>query len=353
MSTTEDSEKSHEPSRRKLDEARRKGEIPRSVDMTTAAGYAGMVLVATAFGAGSLQAIGGGLADLLRSATSMPSKAFEPSPLVFGLLSALAPLFLLPMLFCLLSLTAQQGLVFTGSKLAPKLSRVSILSNAKNKFGRAGLFEFCKSAVKLSFYSVALFIYLWRSLPEIVGLVTLDPALATALALRLTLRFCWLVLSVAIVIGLIDLFWQRAEHLRKNRMSRKEMMDEHKDSEGDPHMKGQRRQRGMEIASNRMLADVPDASVVVVNPTHYAVALRWSRNSPGAPVCVAKGVDGIALRIRDTAEASGVPIHSDPPTARALHATVEIGDEIAPEHYAPVAVAIRFAEEMRRKARAR
>ena len=118
-------------------------------------------------------------------------------------------------------------------------------------------------------------------------------------------------------------------------------------------MKGQRRQRGIEIASNRMLADVPDASVIVVNPTHYAIALQWSRASSGAPVCIAKGVDAMTLRIRQIAEESGVPIHSDPSTARALHATVEVGAEIAPDQFAPVAVAIRFAENMRRKARAR
>lgn len=237
--------------------------------------------------------------------------------------------------------------------MAPKASRISVLSNAKQKFGRGGLFEFAKSAVKLTIYSIALFVFLWRSLPEIIGLVTLDPGVATAAALAMTVRFLWLVLVVALAIGVIDVAWQQAEHARKNRMSRKEMTDEQKESDGDPHMKGQRRQRGMEIASNRMLADVPDASVIVVNPTHYAVALKWSRSSAGAPVCVAKGVDAVALRIRELAEEAGVPIHSDPPTARALHATVEIGGEISPEQFAPVAIAIRFAEVMRRKARAR
>ena len=111
----------------------------------------------------------------------------------------------------------------------------------------------------------------------------------------------------------------------------------------------QRRQRGQEIATNRMLQDVGTADVVVVNPTHYAVALKWNRKARGAPICVAKGVDDVAARIRERAAEAGVPIHSDPPTARAIHANVEIGQQIQPEQYRAVAAAIRFAETMRKR----
>ncbi|HHC29844.1 MAG TPA: flagellar biosynthesis protein FlhB, partial [Rhodobacterales bacterium] len=121
----------------------------------------------------------------------------------------------------------------------------------------------------------------------------------------------------------------------------------------DPQLKQQRRQKGYDIAMNRMLADVPDADVVVVNPTHYAVALKWSRSPGEAPACVAKGVDEVAARIREVAAESGVSIHSDPPTARAVFASVEIGEEIRPEQYQAIAAAIRFSENIRRKARAR
>jgi flagellar biosynthetic protein FlhB len=160
-------------------------------------------------------------------------------------------------------------------------------------------------------------------------------------------QFLALVFVVKLSIGAIDFFWQRAEHLRRNRMSHKEMRDEHKQSEGDPHAKGERTRRGREIASNRMLDAVSEASVVIVNPTHYAVALKWSPTDLGAPVCIAKGVDEIAARIRERAEQAGIPIHSDPPTARALHATVDVDQEIHAEHYGAVAAAIRFAEAMR------
>jgi flagellar biosynthetic protein FlhB len=136
-------------------------------------------------------------------------------------------------------------------------------------------------------------------------------------------------------------------------MTRQEMTEEHKESEGDPHFRAHRRQRGQEIALNRMLQAVPEADVVVVNPTHYAVALKWNRKDRRAPVCVAKGQDEIAARIRERAIEAGVPIHRDPPTARALHAALDVGDEIGREHYQAVAAAIRFAEAMRKKARRR
>jgi flagellar biosynthesis protein FlhB len=198
--------------------------------------------------------------------------------------------------------------------------------------------------------AVILGFFIAARLPEILTTMALDPGMAMSVLLKLATAFLMIVLLVNGVIGGIDFLWQRGEHVRKLRMSHKEMMDEFKESEGDPHVKQQRRQRGYDIAMNRMLADVPKADVVLVNPTHYAVALKWSRAKGTAPVCVAKGVDEIAARIREAAAEAGVPIHRDAPTARALHATVEIGEEVRPEHYQAVAAAIRFAEAMRKKA---
>ncbi|WP_461307443.1 EscU/YscU/HrcU family type III secretion system export apparatus switch protein, partial [Albidovulum sp.] len=247
----------------------------------------------------------------------------------------------------------QRVLVFAPEKLAPRLSRIDPFANARQKFGRAGLFEFARNAVKLVVVSVLLAAFLRARLPRALVAQRYDPALVAAEALRLVVEFLLLVVLISGAIAAIDYLWQRAEFLRKNRMSRKELMDELKESEGDPHVRAQRRQRAEAIAMNRMLADVPTADVVIVNPTHYAVALRWERKSGRAPICVAKGTDSLALRIREAAMAAGVPIRSDPPTARALHAAVRIGEEVRPEHYAPVAAAIRFAEAMRQRSRGR
>ncbi len=348
-------EKEFEASAKKLEDQRRKGEVPRSTDLNTAAAFFGLLVAALVAGEAALRQIGTtGMVLLDQSDRLGPLMAARGQPLAGGLILQVAvaalPLVVLPFLAVLANLFAQRVMIFAPEKLKPKLSRISPISNAKNKYGRSGLFEFAKSSVKLLVISGVLWVFLTRQLPLVVHTLHLDPGLATRELMRLVVQFLALVFLVKLCIGGVDFFWQRAEHLRRNRMTHKEMRDEHKQSEGDPHAKGERRRRGREIASNRMLDAVPEAAVVIVNPTHYAVALKWSPSDPGAPVCVAKGVDQIALRIRERAEDAGVPIHSDPPTARALHATVELDHEIAPAHFAAVAAAIRFAEAMRAKA---
>ena len=352
----DDTEKEHEPSQRRLDEARRKGDIPRSADLTVAASYAGLLLAGLVAGADMLRAVGEAGMVLLDQADRLaPSLLVAGRAPVGGMLAtfsaAIAPLFALPMVAVLLTILAQRAFIVSPEKLAFNWSRLSPLAAAKKKFGREGLFEFGKSFVKLMVCSVILGLQLASHAPEILGSLQLTPAMATGIMLNVLWEFLFLILLVAGVMGAVDYFWQRAQHIRRNRMSRKDMMDEMKESDGDPHVKAQRRQRGQEIANNRMLQDVAKADVVVVNPTHYAVALKWNRGARGAPVCVAKGVDEIAARIREHAAAAGVPIHRDPPTARAIHATVEIGAAIRPDHYRAVAAAIRFSEAMRKRSR--
>jgi len=353
----QDEEKPHEPTQKKLDDARKRGEIPRSTDATTAASYGGFLIVALAFGGDSLAGSGALLAGLIEKSETLARGVFSGGGTVFsgsvmlGLSRDILPWLIGPGLAALLAVFAQRGLVFAPEKLKFKVSRISPLSNAKNKFGRSGLFEFFKSLTKLLIFSGVLGVFLWRQMPAMIETVALSPAMATAVLLDLCVRFFLLVLLVTMVVGVIDFLWQRHEHLRKNRMSHNDLTDEAKQNEGDPHLKQRRRQKGYDIAMNQMLADVPKADVVIVNPTHFAVALMWNPQSGGAPVCVAKGTDEIAARIREAAAQAGVPIQRDPPTARLLFSTVEIGQEIHPEHYQAVAAAIRFAESMRRKAR--
>ncbi len=356
-SNADEAEKSHEPTPQKLHRARKKGEIARAPDLSVSAGYAGLLLAIIAFAADSTQSLGATLMIFFDQPDRLLGKGPDgAATAVIGRVMArvawdIAPWFAIPMLAVLLTILAQRAFVVAPEKLSPKASRISLLANAKNKFGRAGLFGFAKSFFKLVLYSVILAGFLKANLPLMVVAASSDPASVVKLLGYLGTKFLTLVLAIALAIGVVDAIWQHFEHLRKNRMSRKELLDETKDAEGDPHMKQKRMQKGQEIAANRMLSDVPSADVVVVNPTHYAVALKWSRLPGAAPVCVAKGVDEIALAIRAAAEKAGVPIHSDPPTARALHASVDIGKEISEGQYRTVAAAIRFAEEMRRRAR--
>lgn len=351
-------EKEHEPTQKKLDDARERGEVVRSAELATAAGYGGFLLAA--LGAGTVALTGFGetgmvmldQADPLSRSILGGGSAMATGMVVRAILPAL-PFLLLPGGAVLAVLLAQRAITFSPEKLLPRLSRIDPITNAKQKFGREGLFEFAKSTVKLILVSILLLAFLGSRLPVALGAQAVAPAMAASAMARLIIEFLVMVLAISSAMGGIDFLWQHFEHLRRNRMSRQEVLDELKQSEGDPHMRQQRRQRGQAIATNKMMADVPKADVVIVNPTHYAVALRWNRASRRAPVCLAKGVDEVAARIRAAAATAGVPIHPDPVTARALHAGVEIGQEIRPEHYAPVAAAIRFAEKMRRRARER
>lgn len=355
MSDENDTDKPHEPSQRKLDEARKKGEIPRSQDVFTATAYAGLILAAISLGPAALSRAGTALSVLLGQADRLALGMTQDNPTLLGGLfirvaMSLSPFLAIPALATVLALIATRGLTVAPTKLAPKLSRISLVSNAKNKFGRSGLFEFSKSFAKLAIYSVILTVFIVRNLSDISASVRTHPDFVVTLLLKLSLQFLFVVLAIAAAIGAIDFLWQRAEHLRKHRMSDKDVKEEHKQAEGDPHMKSERRARGQHIAMNQMMADVPTADVILTNPTHVAVALKWDRKPGTAPVCVAKGADEIAARIREKAAEHGVPIHRDPPTARALWATTDIGVEIDPTHYRAVAAAIRFADNMRQKA---
>lgn len=353
----DDSEESHEPSQKKLDDARKKGEIARSTDLTTAASYGGFLIAITTVGASQLSQLGNVFGQLIGQSDSLSTLIFDGSnqPTLGGIGSRIiilsAALFLFPAVFALASILGQRSFIVTPDKLAFKLSRVSLLSNAKNKFGRAGLFEFAKSFIKLMTISLCLALFLQSRFDFMVASLQSEPAMIMAGLGQVCIEFLFVVLLITLFIGVLDYLFQHAEHRRKNMMSHKDMRDEHKEAEGDPHMKQHRRSRAQEIALTQMMADVPSADVILVNPTHYAVALKWSRLPGAAPVCVAKGVDEIAARIREIARENGVPIHSDPPTARALHATVEIGQEIKPEHFRAVAAAVRFAEAMRKRAK--
>ncbi|SOC06551.1 flagellar type III secretion system protein FlhB [Rhodobacter maris] len=358
MSEEDDDSKEFDPTPQKLEEARRKGDLVKSAELTVAATYGGIVLSAFAFGAYSLQHFGTWASVLLDQADTISAQMLGGGvTMAGGLFSqvamALAPWVILPAAAVLLALFAQRAIVVAPEKLMFKLNRIDPISNAKQKFGRSGLFEFAKSFVKLLVISVILGNFILRELPVILMTQQLEAPQVTGQFLQMIVEFLLLMLLLATVIGAIDYLWQRAEFLRRNRMTRKELMDEMKQSEGDPHIKAQRRQKAVEIATKQMISDVAKADVVIVNPTHYAVALKWERGAKRAPVCVAKGVDEIAARIREVASENAVPIHSDPPTARALHATVDIGEEIRPEHFRAVAAAIRFAEKMRRRARER
>lgn len=355
MSAEDDDDKQHEASEQKLRRAREQGDIPRSTELSAGLMYIGL------WGALALA-----LASMIPSWLAMAARALgsEPWPdgrgrSVMDLAQGLAwraglatlgfvAIMALPIL---VGLIAQRAIIMAPEKLKPDLNRINPFRNAAHKFGRSGLVSFAIALGKVGLVGAGG----WMVYVSLLGRMISADAMADLQWVsemgRLIRRAVLLGIGVGMGIAAIDLLWKRLEYMRRQRMSRKEMQDEYKENEGDPHLKSARRQKGIDIVLNSMLADVEKADVVIVNPTHYAVALEWKRGSGRAPVCLAKGVDEVARRIRERAIEHAVPICSDPPCARALHATVEIGEEIRAEHFAPVAAAIRFAEAMRRKAR--
>lgn len=352
-STGED--KSHDPSPQKIQKSRDQGDVPYSVETTAAATYGGLYLFLVLAAGWTTSKVATTLAPFFQRPDDVVSMMLSGSNdaflinLVVTLGSAVAPLFSMLAVTALVSIFAQRAIAFSPSKIQPKLSRISIISNAKQKYGPNGLAEFVKSVAKVvAVLSIVLFAFKDRfaDLPSLSGLAA---ASMMQMLQREAIFFIGFILASAAAIAALDLPWRYFQHRNKLMMTLQEVKKEHKESEGDPGLKAARRQKAESIATNRMMQDVPTADIVIVNPTHYAVALKWNREAGETPVCIAKGVDEVAARIRAAAAEAGVPIRRDPPTARSIFGLVEIGQQIKREHYAAVAAAIHYADEMRKK----
>ncbi len=349
------SDRTFEATEQKLRRARQEGDIPRSQEANAALLYLGFWGALALMGA---TMVPGWLRMAARTigAEPWPDKVNRTTADLgwatggYAALSALAAIALMG-LCVLLGMIAQRTIVFTPKKLSLDFSRIDPLKNAKQKFGKSGLVGFGISLGKAGLVIASGWI-LFGSLLVMLSNADRMGGGQWVSGLGVILgRVTMLAVGISALFAVVDLLWKYFDHRRRNRMSRKEMMDEFKESEGDPHMKANRRQRAVDIVMNQMLADVEKADVVLVNPTHYAVALQWKRGSGRAPVCLAKGIDEVAARIRGRAAEHNIPVWPDPPATRAIYALVDIGAEIRNEHFAPVAAAIRFAEAMRRKAR--
>ena len=285
-------------------------------------------------------------AALLREAHAVPADGAGLPRLGWSLLAALGLPLLLPLLLFLaapvLAAVLQNAVVWTAEPLQPKLERISPLAGAQRLFSLRTLVELAKSVAKLALVATAL---VWLLRPELQRILTagaLAPGPLAALMAELAGR-CLVGLAVtALLLAIVDYGHQHFEFMRRMRMSRQELLDELKQSDGDPHVRQRRRAIRLERARRRMMADVPRATVIVTNPTHYAVALRYRAGETAAPEVLAKGLDLLALRIRKIATGHGIPVIENPPLARALHAACEPGDLIPPAHYQAVAEIISY-----------
>ncbi len=231
----------------------------------------------------------------------------------------------------------QTGLIWAPSKIAPNLSKLNPMGGFGRLFGIDGLVNFLKSLAKMLAVGFTAWIVLQPHATELAGLGRLDPAAILPLAAQWLWALCLGVLIVYGLLALADFFFQRARFTEKMKMSREETKQETKDTDGDPLVKAKLRQKRMAASKRRIIQSVPRATLVVMNPTHYAVALRYVRGETPAPVCVAKGIDALALKIKEVALAHNIAVIEDPPLARALYAAMEIDETIPREHFEAVA----------------
>lgn len=338
--------KTEEPSAKKLSDARAKGDVVKSADIPQLASLAGAVSVILIAGgwltrdlmvalypfiahAGTIEISSGGAVLIMKQAV----------------MAALPPLLLVMIVTATLGVIAnvgQTGFMLTPEKLKPDFSKFDLMKGITRIFGPDGLVQFAKSVVKIFVTGFIAWMVLKPNVNEVRNLVGMDVGLMIPEALKLSKKLLMMVVIFLIATAAFDYFWQRIRFMNRMRMTLQEVKEEYKQSDGDPHIKGKRRQIQMQRSRQRMMQAVPKATVVVMNPTHYAVALKYEPGETPAPLCVAKGVDDLALKIRAVAEEHGVTVLEDPPLARALYASVEIDQEIPVEHFEAVAKVISF-----------
>lgn len=345
------SDKTEDPTQKRLDDAHERGDVAKSQEVNTWFMIAGGTLVLSSFGASAGQGILAPLRNLVANAAVMPTDGVSLIALTgqigLALFAALGVPFLLLMLAAAAGNMVQHRPVWSAEALKPKLSKLSPLAGAKRLFGKQAAANFAKGLLKIVLLGAVMLAILWPQRNRLEPMVRQDPATLLGETTSLTLQLLAAAVALLAIVAIADFLFQYRQWFQKQKMSMQEMKEEFKQSEGDPHIKARIRQLRMARMRRRMMAAVPQASVVITNPTHYAVALKYERGM-SAPVCVAKGTDLIAFKIREVAGAHDIPIVENVPLARALHAAVDIDEEIPVEHYHAVAEVIGFVMRLKR-----
>jgi flagellar biosynthetic protein FlhB len=341
MPPNDSSEKTEQPTPQRLAEARQSGDVARSQDMTSSVLIAGVVLGMFLFGTQMVSTLMALLRNMLASGPA--ENAAKPDAVHLLVIAtkygaeAILPLALSLMVLAAVIGVMQVGFLITGKQLVPNFSKLSPARGIKQIVSVRSLMRLVMSLLKVSIVALVVGIGIWVDLPYIVALIHLDASQLMATFGVLLLSMCWKVALVLVILGLIDFWYQKWQKHQEMLMSKQDVKEELKRMEGDPLVKQRRTKVARQLAMQRLSVDVPKADVVVTNPTHVSVALSYDSGKMDAPRVVAKGADFMALRIRQIASANGVPMVERPPLARALHASVEVGDEVPAHHYAAVA----------------
>ncbi|MEP7244215.1 MAG: flagellar biosynthesis protein FlhB [Gammaproteobacteria bacterium] len=347
----DDTEKTEQPTAKRLEEARKKGQVPRSTDLTTAA----VVLIAGAglnfFGRG----LGSGLHEIMRTGLTLTrEQALDDSRIVslfagasLQAMLACAPVLGLTLVAALLAPMALGGWNLSFSALAPDFSRLSPIKGFGRLFSMRGVVELVKAFAKFTVVAIVAVMFLKFKTSELLQLGAQPTGAAIGHAISLSGQALLMLAGSLALIAAIDVPWQLFTHMKQLRMSKQEIRDEMKESEGNPEIKGRIRQMQQAVAKRRMMQEVPKADVVITNPTHFAVALKYDEKRMRAPIVVAKGADAVAARIRELAGEHKVPIFEAPPLARALFRSVDLNDAVPSNLYVAVAQVLTYVYQLR------
>ncbi len=352
MADDEGGEKTEEPTAKKLADAEKKGDMAQSMEFKTWF----LFLVAT----GALAAAGGMFANsifihLRRHMTQLHLVHSDGSSMLDYMRGFVADVglimifpFMMFMIAGVLSNVLQHKTVLTFEKIKPDLKKISPLSGLKKKFSMTTLVEALKTLGKLGTVAAVVVFIVYPERENVESLLYMDVLDVLSFVYILVVRLFIGVLIILTFIAALDYSYQRYSFMEKMKMTKQEVKDEHKQAEGDPLIKGKIRALRQERSRQRMMAAVPEADVVITNPTHYAVALEYKHDTMDVPRVVAKGVDSLAFKIREIAEENQIPIVENPPLARALHATVDVDEDVSPDHYKAVAEVIGYIMKLRR-----
>jgi flagellar biosynthetic protein FlhB len=350
----DDTDKTEEPTQKRLEDARKRGEVVKSQEVNTWFVLAGAAIVLAGFSGSLASGLNASFRGLVANAHAVSLDGGHASGLVAKLgldvLAATAIPFLLLMAVAIAGNVIQHRLVWSGEPLKPKLSKISPIAGAKRLFSKHALVNFAKGLAKLLLIGGVMVGLMWPERQRLDALVFTDLGAVAALAQAMALKLLGAVVAILAVVAGLDYLFNYHQWLERQKMSVRELKEEFKQTEGDPTVKSKIRQLRQSRMRKRMMAAVPKATVVITNPNHYAVALQYERGM-NAPFCLAKGVDLIAQKIRQIAQDNGIPVVENPTLARALYATVEIDREILPEHYKAVAEVIGYVMRLRRAVR--
>jgi flagellar biosynthetic protein FlhB len=350
----DDSQKTEDPTEKKLRDARKKGQVAKSQELNHWFMILALALTMAIFAVPLSEGLGDSMVRFLAKPHQLPAaSAGGLGDVLRETLLDIAWVLSLPMLLVFVAAFAanfvQIGWLVTAEQMKPKLEKISLIKGAKRLFSTRALVDFAKGIGKLSLVGLVIFLLIWPEHDRLALLIQMSLPDLLDYLLIMALKVVGGTLAVMTVIAGLDVLYQRYKHHQDMKMSKQEVKDEHKQSEGDPQVKQRLRQLRMEKSRKRMMAAVPTADAVVTNPTHYAVALAYQHGEMSAPRVVAKGTDAVARRIREVAEEHDVPLVENPPLARALYAGVELDQEIPPEHYKAVAEIIGYVMRLKGK----